>query len=241
MTNQPSSPSVAAVSKEASKFPGTSIRIIGDVHGKWSAYQKIIKKCGLSLQVGDFGAGFRSRKSGAFYKLPEEAMQKGHHYFIRGNHDNPEVCRQHPLCIGDGRTFSGIFCVGGARSIDRHVRTEGVDWWPDEELSYQEACGVFDRYEEAKPSIVVTHDAPESITDWICVVGGLTKFPEESLTRKLFDQMLEVHKPKLWVHGHWHIDHHCVNDDVEFIGLGELSYVDIDIPLQSASEEAEHG
>jgi hypothetical protein len=36
----------------------TSIRFIGDVHGKWKQYKNIIKDVPVTRQVGDFGVGF---------------------------------------------------------------------------------------------------------------------------------------------------------------------------------------
>jgi hypothetical protein len=36
------------------------MRLIGDIHGKFSQYKRIIKDCQASIQVGDMGVGFRS-------------------------------------------------------------------------------------------------------------------------------------------------------------------------------------
>jgi hypothetical protein len=41
--------------------------------------------------------------------------------------------------------------------------------------------------------------------------------------------MLEIHKPDLWIHGHWHWNYWMIHQGVQFIGLGELSYVDLDV------------
>jgi hypothetical protein len=208
----------------------TSLRFIGDVHGKWTRYSKLIEDCPRSLQVGDFGVGFHSRRGHPVTNSPNDLMSKGEHRFIRGNHDNPGFCRTHPFWVPDGETSHGkVFCVGGAVSIDKDYRTEGIDWWPDEELSYGELCQVLDRYEAEKPSVVVSHEAPDCLVDRICRAGGFRKLDVSSATRKMFDNMLDIHKPDLWIHGHWHVDHHTVLSGVEFIGLGELSFVDIDL------------
>jgi hypothetical protein len=53
--------------------------------------------------------------------------------------------------------------IGGALSIDKAHRTEGLNWWVDEELSIQEMNSIFDKYIKEKPDIMVTHDCPEEI------------------------------------------------------------------------------
>ena len=209
------------------------IRFIGDVHCKWSKYEKLIKGCDRSLQVGDFGVGFIDPKTEKPYSSPPyDAMSKGEHFFVRGNHDSPGTCKRHPYWVKDGGSVFGrddIFCVGGAYSIDRDRRTERYDWWPDEELSYGELSNIMDAYELVKPKVVVTHECPDSVISLVCHKVGMHKFDIPSVTRRCFDNMFEIHKPDLWIHGHWHFDHHTVQNGVEFIGLGELSFLDLDV------------
>lgn len=209
------------------------IRFIGDVHAKWDRYQKLIKDCDRSLQVGDFGVGFFNpitEKPNS--NPPYDHMSKGEHFFVRGNHDNPGVCKRHPFWVKDGGSVFGrddIFCVGGAFSIDKDRRTENYDWWHDEELSYGELSNIMDAYELIKPKIVVTHECPDSAITSICHEKGIHKYDIPSVTRRCFDNMLEIHKPDLWVHGHWHLSSHKIYNGVEIISLGELEYIDIDV------------
>lgn len=209
------------------------IRFIGDVHGKWGRYKKIIKDVGNSLQVGDFGIGFRNPMTEKEYSNPPyDHMAKGHHYFIRGNHDNPNSCKRHPFWVKDGGSAFGrddIFCVGGALSIDKDRRTEGYDWWHDEELSYGQLCNLMDTYELVKPAIVVSHECPDSVISRVCYDKGMFKYDIPSVTRRCFDNFLEIHRPDLWIHGHWHVFHHTVHKGTEFIGLGELEHLDLDV------------
>ncbi len=209
------------------------IRFIGDVHAKWSKFQDIIKGCDRSLQVGDFGVGFINPRTNKPYSNPPyDHMAKGEHFFIRGNHDNPGACKRHPFWIKDGGSAFGrddIFCVGGAFSIDRDRRTENYDWWHDEELSYGELSNIMDAYELIKPKIVVTHECPDSVITRICHEKGIHKYDIPSVTRRCFDNMLEIHKPDLWIHGHWHLSSRKIYNGVEIISLGELEYVDIDV------------
>jgi hypothetical protein len=41
--------------------------------------------------------------------------------------------------------------------------------------------------------------------------------------------MFSIHKPDLWIFGHWHCDADEVIDGTRFICLNELSYVDVDM------------
>jgi hypothetical protein len=209
------------------------IRFIGDVHGRFEKYKNLIKDTERSLQVGDFGVGFiNSLTEKAHSNPPYDAMSKGEHYFIRGNHDNPGACKRHPFWVRDGGSVFGrddIFCVGGAVSIDKDRRTEGYDWWFDEELSYKELCSLMDIYELVKPKIVVSHECPDSVITRLVHEKGLFKYDIPCTTRKCFDNMLEIHKPDLWIHGHWHFRYQAVSKGVEFIGLGELDHIDLDV------------
>ncbi len=208
----------------------STIRFIGDVHGKWKQYKKLIKDAPRSIQVGDFGIGFYNPRTDTYSRPPHDHMAKGDHRFIRGNHDNPQHCRTHPFWICDGKIVDGsIFCVGGATTIDKHLRTEGWDWWADEELNYSQFLKLTETYEAAKPSVVVSHDCPENMVNHVLKRKGKYKYDIPSITRQFFDSLLLVHKPDLWIHGHWHMDHHTVFEGVEYIGLGELSHVDLEL------------
>lgn len=124
---------------------------IGDVHGKYDRYKKILEASPPTIQVGDMGVGFRRTqgpRTGEFYSNPPHyAMKLCNARFIRGNHDNPGACKDHSQWIPDGwvEDLDGrktMFC-GGATSIDRAMRQEGYSWWPDEEMSHAELnCAV---------------------------------------------------------------------------------------------------
>lgn len=188
-------------------------RFIGDVHGEMDNYLALLPSCERSIQVGDFGAGF----------VPLPSMDLNHR-FIRGNHDSPDVCRAHPNWIKDGTIDNDVMFVGGAYSIDYLFRTPGVSWWFDEELSWPELDTIIDLYIETKPRIMVTHDGPQ------LVMKKMFPFLDRhSRTQVAFQHMFDMHKPELWVCGHWHEDRNEVIQDTRFICLGELSYMDIDL------------
>jgi len=104
------------------------MRYIGDVHGKYSPYHRAVVQAPKgSIQVGDLGLGF-VKTDGEYWPNPSyDKMVANNARFIRGNHDNPAVCARHKQWIADGTIEDGVMFIGGANSIDRHMRTEGYD------------------------------------------------------------------------------------------------------------------
>jgi hypothetical protein len=210
----------------------TTVRLIGDVHGKFGRYRDTIRDASFSIQVGDMGVGFKRMFGGELVNSanpPFDAMSEGRHLFIRGNHDNPEVCKSHKYWIPDGTVVDGIYCLGGATSIDRAWRTEGLDWWEDEQLSYSELQKCIDDYATIKPEIVVTHEAPESIANQILATFNMTKIEDASRTRQALEQMFYAHQPREWYFGHWHTSMQFKSGQTLFRCLAELEYADVEI------------
>jgi len=209
------------------------IRFIGDVHGKYGRYKDVIRDVPKSIQVGDMGVGFIGLKNGEIvYRAnpPYDNMSAGDHKFIRGNHDNPGVCKAQPYWIPDGTlTEDGVFCVGGATSIDKAWRTKGFDWWTDEELDFEELDKITERYSEIKPDFVCTHECPESIANEILAAFNRTKIKDLSRTRLALEKMFYIHQPKFWVFGHWHETISFERNGTTFQCLNELDFIDKEI------------
>lgn len=211
------------------------MRFIGDVHGKFNRYRKLVKEVPASIQIGDMGVGFRydgGPLEGEYYaNPPHEIMAKGNHRFIRGNHDNPIVCRRHSQWIPDGTIENGIMFIGGAVSIDRFLRHEGYNWWADEELSNPELYELTDRYLEVKPRMMVTHECPEEVAVEMERLVGRGKLNPEwsSRSRQAFQSMWSGHSPEMWIFGHWHRSFDQVMNGTRFICLAELEYKDLEV------------
>lgn len=208
------------------------MKFIGDVHGKYNQYERIISECENSIQVGDMGVGFKRQnpvwgQSEYFPNPSYDKMVLGNHRFIRGNHDNPAVCMKHTQYIPDGHTENGMMFIGGALSIDRDWRTEGFDYWTDEELTQGDFYWMMDVYKEYKPKIMVTHECPDSIADLL--LNNRAKFKDGSITRQAFDGMFKEYKPEVHIFGHWHVDFDQVILGTRFICLNELSTIDLDM------------
>lgn len=211
-------------------------RIIGDIHGKWNSYQKLIdtsyNNIDNSIQVGDFGVGFfppqTTEEMNDFVKNNPKS-----HRFIRGNHDNPHICKNEMYgYIQDGTVENDVMYIGGAWSIDQYYRTSGVDWWEDEQCSYEELSNFVDTYEKTKPRIMITHDCPTIAAYHMFVKNGNSiggKSLHLTRTGEALQQMFEIHKPDFWFFGHWHNTVSRKIDNTVFVCLDELKYIDIDI------------
>jgi predicted phosphodiesterase len=209
----------------------TQMMLIGDVHGKWDQYADLLKlhKPERSVQLGDFGVGFHKEDPLRRRRVIDDmSLYGGDNRYIRGNHDNPAVCQADSKYIPDA-TFeedTGIFYLGGAFSIDHAYRTQDVDWWHNEELSYNELNAAIDVYERAKPRVVLSHDCPEDI---IVYMANWYKKESRSRTRDALSAMWSIHKPDLWVFGHWHKNMTAVFDGCQFTCLNELSWLNINV------------
>lgn len=175
---------------------------IGDIHGLFYEYKTLIAKMNESIQLGDFGIGFPKihqmdkEDTHALYTWCQVPTQ---HRFIRGNHDNPLVCKDSLNYLGDFGIYKNIFYISGAWSIDQEWRTPGVSWWEGEQLSPKECYDCYDKYIECKPEIVVSHECPLSL---VSMMGFNPPYP--SRTNQLLEMMFKAHQPKWWLFGHFH-------------------------------------
>lgn len=214
--------------------------LIGDIHGKFYRYFDLIRDTESSFQVGDFGLGFDSWTDAKTKGVMKKANDVGNHRFIRGNHDDPRVCRDTVGYVRSGTYFEeeSLYAVGGAWSIDSMHRTAGVNWWEDEELTIDEFEVILDHYTKSKPSIMITHDCPTDVANKMFFESGLMqrKFglpldvePIRYVTRtgEYLQKMFEAHQPDKWIFGHWHIDVSEVIEGTEFTCLGELKTKEI--------------
>jgi hypothetical protein len=203
---------------------------IGDVHGKYRQYKRVIAGRRGTVQVGDMGVGFFKFRRGEVvpdHNPPHRHMVEGNHRFIRGNHDNPAVCRRQSQWIPDGTVEGDVMFVGGALSVDRKWRKEGLDWWPDEELSIAELDRLIDVYAAVMPRIMVTHDCPQFLEKTMVEVSGRDKSITPSRTRQAFAAMFGRHRPQHWVFGHWHHTIRTERGGCTFMCLDELDSMEI--------------
>lgn len=207
------------------------MRFIGDVHGKFVEYERLITGVPRSVQLGDMGIGSCTVNPHGFVERPNPpygAMtRRGDHRFIRGNHDDPAECRRQPLWIPDGHVEADMFFCGGALSANLKNRTEGLNWWPDEELSASQLAAIAEKYLDTRPLLMVTHDCPHSVAEAMLRHENIDKSVAPSRTRQAFDSMWNACKPDTWIFGHWHLSFDKVISGTRFICLNELETIDL--------------
>lgn len=221
------------------------LRIIGDVHGQIETedlipgvprtYLEAIADVEFSLQVGDMGDSQTYRQLNAH-------VDPVRHRFFPGNHDHFGSFPPH--CLGDfGRIQLGgveVFYIRGAASTDKEklIRTGQqlgkTLWFEQEELTDREMDAAAKAYLAAKPSIVVTHDAPADIARLVSEYmerhrrRTVARIFRPSRTNLFLTRLQEGHAPRLWVFGHHHHDWSYQEGPTHFRCLGELSCIDID-------------
>jgi hypothetical protein len=145
------------------------IYIVGDIHGKWDHLFLKIKASEIRnftlIGVGDLGIGFKldKQQSRQFDYINSFFGGKGIDFFgIRGNHDDPayfdgSIDRSNFKLLPDYTSMTlndkEFLFVGGAVSIDRKIRKEGVSYWTDEKF-------VLDHSKIKRCDVLVTHSAP---------------------------------------------------------------------------------
>ena len=126
--------------------------VMGDVHGDHGRLNAFInkKQPKMILQCGDFGYWPRIKKemiNGSLRDYPQPKVKDTKVYWADGNHEDhwslkniesneiwPNVFymkRGSVLTLEDGRN---VLFMGGAVSIDKHMRTAGHDWFPEETI-----------------------------------------------------------------------------------------------------------
>jgi len=160
--------------------------------------------------------------------------------FVDGNHENFTLLKEFPevpfhggvagkisdsiyhLKRGEIYTLNGLkfFCIGGASSIDKLQRVDGVSWWPEELLSYAEEANISKNLDRCQNTVdyIITHTAPTSIIKerllpYIKMITGNDYYMEDPVSRVL-DQVYKTVDFKRWFCGHMHCD--IEFDDITF-------------------------
>lgn len=206
------------------------IKIIGDAHGKFAAYELLIKNERCSIQLGDFG--FTEH----WQRLYRHKIDFSRHKIIPGNHDGYDyiLTDEYAMDWTFNKEYGMInfydmefFMLRGAFSVDKKFRTPQWDWWPEEEISQRDLELAFDLYKKEKPEIVITHDCPGAFYNGVSQLMFHKSFIPNR-TGLALTRMWDEHKPALWIFGHWHETKIQEIRGTTFVCLGELDSVDYD-------------
>lgn len=215
------------------------LRIIGDVHGKFQDYIALTKGCDYSIQVGDMGFDYSELR----------AINQDNHKFIGGNHDNYDKYYASPYVVRGAQlkdygiaTHGGLnfFFLRGGFSIDWKQRQKSYlmggakSYWDNEELSMEQMEMALWQYQKMKPSIVITHECPRSISQYVGDNKILEMFgynPQRFTTKtsELLEMMFQSHQPKRWYFGHYHNNWASEINGTQFRCIDELSYAELEV------------
>ena len=204
------------------------IYITGDLHGgidisklnaKNFPQQKLLDKDDFVIVTGDFGLVFDNSKEELFWRnwLLEKNFTT---IFCDGNHENFNLLNQFPVeewnggkvhFINDsvihlmrGQVFTiddlKFFTMGGATSIDKYRRKEGISWWKEEIPSNKEFEEAFNNLD--KHNWIVDYVISHTCSMRIMQERGYIK--ENNALNKFFDMLEGDLEYKHWYFGHFH-------------------------------------
>lgn len=159
--------------------------------------------------------------------------------FIDGNHENFEQLNSYPvdkwnggkvhfidsniIHLMRGQVFNidgkSFFTFGGAYSIDRMYRAEGISWFPEEVPAYEEYEEGWENLEKHDFNVdyILTHSGPREV---VAAMGYGEMSDDEVALRQYFQRVAENTEFKAWYFGHFHDDTEV--EDVFFCLYDEL-------------------
>lgn len=218
--------------------PGV-VTLAGDWHGNLRFARDVIEAAQpgpsgrrVVLQLGDFGV-WPGDEGAAFLNGIAECLARidGILLFVDGNHEDHPQLSAFPLRPDGLRVLRPRLyhlprayrwqwhgrrwlALGGAHSIDRHTRTEGVDWWPGETLTKED----LDAAVSGGPvDYMVAHDCPAGV-----FIKGI-RDPQVGQPKQLFEELVieaeyrrelrdvvNAVRPEWYLHGHYHTRHKAI-------------------------------
>jgi hypothetical protein len=237
------------------------VAVAGDWHGHtWWAIKLIqaARADGVTqiLQLGDFGVWPGPTGKRYLDRLQKTCEEEGVEvWFVDGNHEDfvqllakPKdelgrgIVRPNLLHLPRGHRWKwgdrSWLALGGAASIDKAVRTEGKDWWPEEELTRAQADAAI---ASGPADVMVCHDYPAKVVhsfgprpkSW-----ALEDVARSERHSQLIQEVVDAVRPGYFLHGHLHRLYQRQTDmgwgSVEVTGLdcdgtpGNWVYLDVE-------------
>lgn len=225
------------------------IMCTGDTHGSWSRFSsenwpegRSLNKYDTLIIAGDFGLVWDNEPSDMEQYWTNWLHNKPWTTcFIDGNHSNHTRLNALPTVNKFGSIVGKVsnsiyhlkrgnvytiedkkfFCFGGAKSVDKEHRTEGVSWWPEEEPSFSECNHGIDELAKHNNTVdyIITHTAPSSIikildeglASYYNLRNPYLPYPITTMgyqfsdtTSKYLEEIRKITKYKQWFFGHFH-------------------------------------
>ena len=210
-----------------------SIVITGDTHGTFDI-GKVVRYfnehedeytqddylviCG-DVGICGFSAAYEANTRAVFRSLPVTTL------FIDGNHENFEqlnsyaveqwnggkvhIIEDNMIHLMRGQIFKidglKFFTFGGAYSIDKMSRAEGISWFPEEIPSreeYEEGWKNLEK-EDFQVDYILTHTAPRDVA---AAMGYGELSDDEVELRQYLQRVADETEFQKWYFGHFHED-----------------------------------
>ncbi len=206
----------------------------GDWHGNRDWALSVIKRVPqllreeqtkVVLQLGDFGIwpGIEGRRYldsvSAVLGLVNAQL-----WFVDGNHEDfLQLAQMASATLPDGRVevrpnvfhlprghrwmWHGLtwLACGGGVSLDKAARTEGVDWWPQEEITSEQETALIGG---GHADVMVCHDCPSGVAhqfprppSW----WSPADLARSDAHRKRLQRIVSAVRPAHLMHGHLHL------------------------------------
>lgn len=205
------------------------VMMLGDTHGDTKSYLRAVNAANAFgvqtiFQLGDCGMfpdAYPMETQDHCDQVNELSRQYNiQNYWIRGNHDDPNmwenIVKAFPTRNEKGgymrsniilmprvkyfKMFGMQFLeVGGAVSIDRNIRKEGYDWWPNEIIT-SEDMEKATLWKQRKVDVLLTHDC----SDQTPFNFGIKVDIDSELNRRRVDDIIRKTQPDFHFHGHMH-------------------------------------
>jgi Icc-related predicted phosphoesterase len=221
------------------------ILFMGDVHGDFVTMNNILEleKPDLCIQLGDFGIW--PRLSGSNFGKFQYDMKHLHDvkyplYFIEGNHEDYEYLNDNYdsydgtyLIENEYKKVKHIrrgyiekindmnfLFIGGAESIDKQFRTEGISWFPEETITNFDIECILNNVStlNIKIDVIVSHTCPEEFN----VIEN--KYHDRSPSMKALSCLLHELKPYYWYFGHFHLFKRGIYENTSWTCLNMLNF-----------------
>ena len=207
------------------------IFITGDLHGHVDKsklntqsfpQQKELTKNDFVIIAGDFG-GIWDESRSENWLLRWLEKKRFTTLFVDGNHENFDLLNSYPVTAWKGGKVHEVrpgilhlmrgqvfqiegmkfFTFGGADSIDKHYRKEGVSWWPQERPAEEEFDEGMNNLAKHNYSVdyVISHTAPLNIAEQLTACS--TRLDPVTIMLSVFQEKISF---KRWYFGHFHKD-----------------------------------
>ncbi len=175
----------------------------------------------LILHLGDFGIWPGPAGQRYVYQLRKACKEAGVTIgFIDGNHEDFTQLHRFDIRKAPAEPSPGVYwlprntrwtwhertwhALGGAVSVDRAIRHEGISWWPEEEITRPQACEAI---EMGPADVMITHDCPAGVHHSF---GPPPSFWDDrdlarsDAHRERLQDVVNALRPQWIMHGHLH-------------------------------------